>query len=64
MTTETYLTARDEARCKYHAVTGDASLAYQRGQTGASEYMAARDAAYAELDDTLTAARRAAGYQS
>lgn len=61
---ETYLTARDAAWAQYHAATGSAALAYQRDEISASQFTLARDAAHADLDDALTAARKAAGYQS
>jgi hypothetical protein len=61
---ETYLAARDAAWAQYHAVMGDACTAHQRDEISASQLMAVKDAAYAALDDTLSAARKAAGYQS
>ena len=64
MDEQAYLTARATAWARYHDVIAGATLALQRGQVDAGQFMLARDAAHAELDDTLTAARVAAGYQS
>ena len=63
MSETSYLAARDAAWANYHDVIAGATLALQRGEVDASQFMLARDAAHAELDDTLTAARAAVGYQ-
>jgi len=58
-----YLATRDTAWARYRELTSAASLAYQQGEIAAGQLMVIRDREHATLDDTLTAAQKAAGYQ-